>query len=397
MAALGAGPGGDVDAERRAEHVRLDVVGGEAVAGEEELDPAGPDQAGHGGAAPGVDHRRARTRRGCRPRPPGPGAAGRRGRGAGSPWASPVETSESMNSNPARPRVRSGATTRTPRAPTTTASPARRRCSGVVVIVVGRRPCRRPRARSPSRARSAADPVPVEAHLGDQVGRGAEVRRAPPRRPAPARWRPRRRRAGWPPGPGAARPGGERGVVGGGDLDDGPARVGRVPCRCRRRRGGSRCPDSSTRSSTLGRISESTMWPSSSKVSIGCHWRESLRTPWLRVRDARVGCRPMGQPIVVVEKPSIANPGMVRFETNRALTGMGHELLPRPGPRSGATARPTSWPGACSPTAGSRGSTSTAASSPSTWSRATPPRASGRSSRTSTSSTRPTAEDRRAA
>lgn len=33
----------------------------------------------------------------------------------------------------------------------------------------------------------------------------------------------------------------------------------------------------------------------------------------------------MGQPIVVVEKPSVANPGMVRFETNRAITGMGHE------------------------------------------------------------------------
>lgn len=33
----------------------------------------------------------------------------------------------------------------------------------------------------------------------------------------------------------------------------------------------------------------------------------------------------MGQPIVVVEKPSLANPGLVRFETNRALTGMGHE------------------------------------------------------------------------
>ena len=33
----------------------------------------------------------------------------------------------------------------------------------------------------------------------------------------------------------------------------------------------------------------------------------------------------MGQPIVVVEKPSAANPGMLRFETNRALTGMGHE------------------------------------------------------------------------
>lgn len=32
----------------------------------------------------------------------------------------------------------------------------------------------------------------------------------------------------------------------------------------------------------------------------------------------------MGQPIVVNEKPS-SNPGVVRFETNRALTGMGHE------------------------------------------------------------------------
>ena len=32
----------------------------------------------------------------------------------------------------------------------------------------------------------------------------------------------------------------------------------------------------------------------------------------------------MGQPIVVKEKPS-SNPGVVRFETNRALTGMGHE------------------------------------------------------------------------
>lgn len=32
----------------------------------------------------------------------------------------------------------------------------------------------------------------------------------------------------------------------------------------------------------------------------------------------------MGQPIVVTEKPS-SYPGIVRFETNRALTGMGHE------------------------------------------------------------------------
>jgi len=32
----------------------------------------------------------------------------------------------------------------------------------------------------------------------------------------------------------------------------------------------------------------------------------------------------MGQPITVVEKPTAA-PGVVRFETNRSLTGMGHE------------------------------------------------------------------------
>lgn len=32
----------------------------------------------------------------------------------------------------------------------------------------------------------------------------------------------------------------------------------------------------------------------------------------------------MGQPITVVEKPS-ATPGVVRFELNRSLTGMGHE------------------------------------------------------------------------
>ncbi len=32
----------------------------------------------------------------------------------------------------------------------------------------------------------------------------------------------------------------------------------------------------------------------------------------------------MGQPITVVEKPT-ATPGIVRFEINRSLTGMGHE------------------------------------------------------------------------
>jgi hypothetical protein len=35
----------------------------------------------------------------------------------------------------------------------------------------------------------------------------------------------------------------------------------------------------------------------------------------------------MGQPINVVEKPS-RTPGIARFETNRSLTGMGHERYP---------------------------------------------------------------------
>ncbi|MGH1503653.1 MAG: hypothetical protein ACRBI6_08870 [Acidimicrobiales bacterium] len=32
----------------------------------------------------------------------------------------------------------------------------------------------------------------------------------------------------------------------------------------------------------------------------------------------------MGEPVTVIEKPS-TNPGIVRFETNRTFTGMGHE------------------------------------------------------------------------
>lgn len=32
----------------------------------------------------------------------------------------------------------------------------------------------------------------------------------------------------------------------------------------------------------------------------------------------------MGEPVTVIEKPS-SNHGVVRFETNRSLTGMGHE------------------------------------------------------------------------
>lgn len=37
----------------------------------------------------------------------------------------------------------------------------------------------------------------------------------------------------------------------------------------------------------------------------------------------------MGQPITVIEKPS-SNPAVLRFETNRPLSGMGHERYLEP-------------------------------------------------------------------
>jgi hypothetical protein len=37
----------------------------------------------------------------------------------------------------------------------------------------------------------------------------------------------------------------------------------------------------------------------------------------------------MGQPVTVLEKPSI-RPGVVRYEINRSITGMGHETFRRP-------------------------------------------------------------------
>lgn len=37
----------------------------------------------------------------------------------------------------------------------------------------------------------------------------------------------------------------------------------------------------------------------------------------------------MGQPITVIEKPT-SQPGVVRFELNRSLTGMGHERYSSP-------------------------------------------------------------------
>jgi len=40
----------------------------------------------------------------------------------------------------------------------------------------------------------------------------------------------------------------------------------------------------------------------------------------------------VGQPVTVVKKPS-SNPGVVRFEINRSITGMGHERYwSAPGP-----------------------------------------------------------------
>jgi len=40
----------------------------------------------------------------------------------------------------------------------------------------------------------------------------------------------------------------------------------------------------------------------------------------------------VGQPVTVVKKPS-SNPGVVRFEINRSITGMGHErYAAAPGP-----------------------------------------------------------------
>lgn len=42
----------------------------------------------------------------------------------------------------------------------------------------------------------------------------------------------------------------------------------------------------------------------------------------------------MGQPVTVVQKPS-SKPGVVRFEINRSITGMGHERYRADQPVSG--------------------------------------------------------------
>ena len=44
----------------------------------------------------------------------------------------------------------------------------------------------------------------------------------------------------------------------------------------------------------------------------------------------------MGQPVTVIEKPS-TRPGVIRYETNRTLTGMGHEYFRSAADAQGST------------------------------------------------------------
>ena len=48
----------------------------------------------------------------------------------------------------------------------------------------------------------------------------------------------------------------------------------------------------------------------------------------------------MGQPVIVAEKPSRL-PGVVRYEANRSLSGMGHESFRRSDPSARVTLSPT--------------------------------------------------------
>src|SRR3546814_3066386 len=58
-------------------------------------------------------------------------------------------------------------------------------------------------------------------------------------------------------------------------------------------------------------------------------WNRLPRTGWGLGGGRWVACVSMGQPITVLEKPS-SNPAILRFETNRPLSGMGHEPYNEP-------------------------------------------------------------------
>ena len=72
----------------------------------------------------------------------------------------------------------------------------------------------------------------------------------------------------------------------------------------------------------------------------------------------------MGQQVAVTERPS-PRPGVLRFETNRSLTGMGHEHFKSMSDAVGH-GRPPRWPANCCRRARSTRCTSTATSSRST-------------------------------
>src|SRR5688500_4708526 len=73
------------------------------------------------------------------------------------------------------------------------------------------------------------------------------------------------------------------------------------------------------RQGTRSRVrAEGTATPSDGRPRLG------RRRGWSTSSRAGYGGRPMGQPITVVEKRS-NRPGVLRFEINRPLTGMGHE------------------------------------------------------------------------
>jgi hypothetical protein len=140
------------------------------------------------------------------------------------------------------------------------------------------------------------------------------------------------------------------------------------------------CSSSDSSSSLVGSTTSIQVWsPNSCCVIITV----IVRRGGTRARASSAGCRhyagtTMGQQIGVVEKSS-SNPGVVRFEANRNLTGMGHEVFHyrrrrhRPAPGGDAGPQPAGH------RPGRPRCTCTATSSPSIWRRASTAKASATS------------------
>ena len=167
---------GQVDAERGAVERRLDVVGGQRVAGEQHVDEAGVDQRDHRGAAPVW----------TTPGPPTQSTflpAALASRMPSATWRTStacgfsLETSDSMKPNAlVGPCPASGTVTLMPEAPQTTLhARAARRTSAACRRAASRRRSRRRSGRSPSPGSATCDPVAVEPHLGLEVGGGVEA------------------------------------------------------------------------------------------------------------------------------------------------------------------------------------------------------------------------------